>query len=332
MSRILAAALLLALAFPTFAHASNPRVTAPTPNPPGRALVLEPFGTDLGFGTDAGGAVVSALTNAGFKVDVMRDNQVTVPVMQSLTQYSVIYLETHSQTVDNHGFILTGDQDATDYGAMRRDCAVSNPSYCALMQGFAGHDNAHLYNAITDRFIQDDVSGAFPNSSLIFINGCNLLQAPSFWSALSARNSDVMVSWDDEVESAITEQSAALFFKDLAGGMSVKDAVAAVTAAGLGTSTFTDPFTGQAFVAHLGYLGDGSDTLANALTGADPPVTITPTTTATATATPKPTTRPKPTATPKPRAQCKKGYHLSHGKCVKTKKKKKKKTTAKRKK
>jgi hypothetical protein len=284
--------------------------------------VLEPFATELGYGPNAGADVVSALTGAGFTVDVLRDGQVTVPAMQNMSQYSVIYLETHSQTVDNHGFILTGDQDATQYAAMRKDCAPSNPSYCALMQGFAGHDTSHLFNAITDRFIQDDLNGAFPNSSIIFINGCNLLTAPSFWNALNARNGGVLVSWDDEVDSVVTEPSASLFFKDLAAGMSVKDAVAAVTAAGLGTSSFTDATDGHTYVAHLGLFGDGSDTLVRARAGE--PVPVTPTATPTSTPKPTATAKPRPTATPVHKlrvVRCKKGYHKSHGKCVKTRKK-----------
>jgi hypothetical protein len=316
--------IILALALPGLARASAPR--APAPSPPGRALVLEPFATQLGYGPSAGADVASALAAAGFSVDVMRDDQVTVPVMQSMSQYSVVYLETHSQTVDNHGFILTGDQDSTDYTAMRRDCAASNPSYCALMQGFAGHDASHLYNAITDRFIQDDLAGTFPNSTIVFINGCNLLAAPSFWNALAAKNTATLVSWDDDVDSAVTAPSAALFFKDMAQGMSVADAVAAVTAAGLGTSSFTDPSDGHTYVAHLGFLGDGTATLARAKAGDPPAATATPT--STPTVTPKPTATHKKKATPKPTAtpvkktlRCKKGYHLSHGKCVKTKKK-----------
>jgi hypothetical protein len=314
LSRIVAVLLILVFGLPSLARAAHSHAT-PAPNPSGKALVLEPFGTQLGFGPDAGSDVVAALTSAGFSVDVLRDDAVTVPAMQNMSQYSVIYLETHSQTVDNHGFVLTGDQDAADYAPMRRDCAPSNPNFCALMQGFAGHDSTHLYNAITDRFIQDDLTGLFPNSSIIVINGCNLLQAPSFWTALSTKNSGVMVSWDDEVDSAITEPSASLLFKDLAAGMSVKDAIAAVTAAGLGISTFTDPFTNQSYDAHLGFLGDGTDTLARARDGAAPEITPIPSPTA------KPTAKPKPTATPKPRGKCKKGYHISHGKCVKTKKK-----------
>lgn len=325
LSRFIAAVLILVVGIPSLARASEPSSRAPDPSPPGRALVLEPFGTDLGFGPNAGAGVVSALTDAGFSVDVLRDDQVTVPVMQGISQYSIVYIETHSQTVDNHGFILTGDQDAADYTTMRRDCAPSNPSYCALMQGFAGHDAGHLYNAITDRFIQNDLTGTFPNSTIVFINGCNLLAAPSFWNALAAKNTATMVSWNNDVDSAITEPSADLFFKDMAQGMSVTDAVAAVTAAGLGTSTFTDPTDGHTYVAQLGFLGDGTATLARAKAG-DPPATRTPT--STPTATPRPTRTPKPKATPRPKAtpvkktvHCKKGYHVSHGKCVKTKKK-----------
>jgi hypothetical protein len=284
--------------------------------------VLEPFASQLGYGDTAGASVAAALTAAGFTVDVLRDDAVTVPVMQHLSDYSVVYMETHSNTVDNHGFVLTGDQNADAYTAMRRDCAASNPNYCALMQGFAGNDVAHLYNAITDRFVDDDVTGTFPGSSIIFINGCDVLGSPSFWAAFQAKNAGVLVSWDNKVDSAMTEPSADRFFGDLGGGMTVADAVADVTAAGLGTSVVTDPKSGQQSTAHLGFLGDGSDTLERARAGAPLPVTVTPT------ATPKPTStpKPKPTATPvhHKTVHCKKGYHKSHGKCVKTKKKKKK--------
>src|SRR5579884_841980 len=89
LSRIVPFLLVLLLVVPGIGRVSAASHTS-SPNPPGKALVLEPFATALGFGDTAGDDVAQTLTNAGFQVTVLRDGDVTVPIMENLAQYSVI--------------------------------------------------------------------------------------------------------------------------------------------------------------------------------------------------------------------------------------------------
>src|SRR5260370_34245960 len=74
-------------------YASHPqgRPLGPARSPAGRALVLEPFATQLGLGPGAGDPEVSKLQAAGFDVTELHDTAVTVQVMATFWQYNVIY-------------------------------------------------------------------------------------------------------------------------------------------------------------------------------------------------------------------------------------------------
>ena len=127
--------------------------------------------------------------------------------------------------------------------------------------------------------------GKFPASSIIFLNGCELLGANVMWDAFHQQGVATMISWDNKVVNTLDEQAADFMFPRLAKGETVAANVEAAKAANLGTSTFENA------VAHLGYLGDGSNTLSNALHGVAPP-TATPTITSTALPTPTSTAVP----------------------------------------
>src|SRR5450759_2710955 len=57
-----------------------------------RAVVLEPFATELSLGSDAGSPEVNALQVSGFAVDRAIDSQVSVTAMLSLPSYAVVYM------------------------------------------------------------------------------------------------------------------------------------------------------------------------------------------------------------------------------------------------
>lgn len=243
---------------------------------PGKAIVLEPFADELGLGSDAGQGEIAPLQSAGFSVDVLRNVQVTVATMENLSNYSVVYMETHSGTLgDGDAIVLTRQTSSAGISNLFKDGSVA--------QGLAYGDQA-LYIAIKSQFILQHM-GKFPVSSIIFLNGCELLGATVMWNAFHQQGVATMISWDNKVVNTLDEQAADFMFPRLARGETVASNVEAARAANLGSSTFENA------VAHLGYLGDGNNTFSNALQGVAPP-TATPTITSTALPTSTATTVP----------------------------------------
>jgi hypothetical protein len=254
----------------------------------GRAIVLEPFATELNYGPNAGQTQVDALTKVGFKVDVARNAAVTVKTMETLADYSVVYLETHAGLLDNgDALVVTGESNAAPYKSLYDDKSLQQ----ALV---AGDASGTVYNAITSKFVLAYM-GVFPNSSIVFLNGCSMLSAPLFWTDLHSKHVATMISWDHEVYNSVDGLAADSMLADLAKGDTVVGATQVTRAAGLGTS-IVDGVT-----AHLGFEGDGANTLARALAGITPAA---------------PSVTPTATPHPAPKAvACKRGWHTVHGKC-----------------
>lgn len=251
--------------------------------PGGRALVLEPFATELGLGSRAGEAEAVSLRSAGFAVDQAYDGQVDVALMRTLAQYNVVYILTHSGVnPEGEGVIATGQ------------LANSDPSvqpllddHTVMIVGVVGTPD--MFYGLLSGYFREHAS-PFPLDSLWFINGCSMLKGSLVWHALASLNVRAMVSWDDEAMQNEDAVSAQLFFQSLAAGKTVSQAIADVVAAGHGRSV-VGTTAGQ-----LGYLGDGAFTLRDVLT--QPTPTITPTPTDTSTPLPTPTATASPTATP----------------------------------
>jgi hypothetical protein len=267
-----------------------------------RALVLEPFGTDLGLGPSSGQPEIDALTQAGFQVDVFRDDKATIKVIQTMASYSVIYIETHSGTcgpplcLAGDIFVLTHEIDAAPYAQLFRDKS--------LVQGAPENDPGHLYIGFTSHLISNHV-GTFPNSSIFFINGCSILDTPAFLQAITDRGASTVFTWDKKVNNVDAEAAADFIFPRLTAGENVAAALGDAHAAGLDTS---DAEGGR---STLQVFGDPNNTFKNALDEATP--TPTPTPVSTPTPQPKPTSTATPTPKPTARAtqtpkKCKKGY------------------------
>jgi hypothetical protein len=191
------------------------------------------------------------------------------------------------------------------------------------MQGI-GEGETKISVAITDLFVQRHM-GAFPNSSLVFLNGCDIMPASAFVASWHQKNVASLLGWDGKVASGITELSAQALFQDLTAGSTVNASLQDLAARGFATSLVNNK------VAYLKQDGDGDLTLAEAKSETAPPQ---PTSTATATSTPDPTHTPMPTPTRKPtkkpscpahsskkhgKCTCLKGYTKKHGKCVRKK-------------
>ncbi len=217
-----------------------------------RAVVMEPFATQLGLGPQAGDAEVGDLQSAGYSVDQLYDTQVTLKALTTLSQYNVAYMQTHAGVVTGgEGIVASGVKEGTDpnVGPLIRSGTV-------ILIGVSG--TSQKYYGITSSFITQ-YEGQFPAHSLVFLNGCNLLSAPRFWNALSAKGAGVLVSWDREATSTDNFIAGATFFKYMDNpGTTVVSAIGAVHAAGFGTSLV------EGAVANLGSTGDGTVTLGNA--------------------------------------------------------------------
>ncbi|MDQ2740796.1 MAG: hypothetical protein M3Z66_00590, partial [Chloroflexota bacterium] len=222
------------------------------PGTAGRAIVLEPFATELGLGPTAGQDEVNALTRAGFTVDVLRDAQVTVGTMGTLSSYGAVYFQTHAGVLpDGDAVVVTGQTDSAPYGDLYRDHS--------LIQAFVAGDPAKkLYNAITSHFVAGHMS-AFPSGSIMFLNGCAVLSAPVFWQALQQQNVSALISWNGDVYSSSNEVAGSYVTTKLVNGDSVSTAVDDARQAGVGFDVVGDT------VVHLGFSGDGAATLSAVL-------------------------------------------------------------------
>jgi hypothetical protein len=243
------------------------------PGAPGskRALVLEPFANSLTGGTSYEAEEVKALTQAGFSVDVLRNSAVTVSALEKLATYSFVYMETHSNTwAAGDAVVMTGETDSKPYVPLFVDGSV-------VQTTVEGQSQNQFFNAVTSTFFKLHV-GKFPDSSMLFFNGCDLLPATAFWKVLQTKYVATMLAWNGFALDTAAEPAGEFVLARLWAGDTVADAIAAARDIGL-----ADSKTPDGTVGHLGYLGDGTNTLAKALTGAAPGPTATPGPTTTAT-------------------------------------------------
>jgi hypothetical protein len=252
--------------------------------PAGKAAVLLPFATLLNEGPNAGNVEINTLRTAGFQVDVFRDQDVTLDVIAHLAVYSVVYMETHSGEISNGDDYIIVHQiadTANDKAPFQSLYNEKSISYLTI----AGDPGGHLWVGFDSKFVTNHMD-TFPNGNIFYLDGCNILKANLFWAALQSRNITTLISWDNDVDATSSEAAAPFMFQRLGQGNSVQDSFAAAQAAGLAVG-FSDHG-----IAHLGVLGDGTNTLARALAGTGPPATATPTPGATSTATPTPSPTP----------------------------------------
>jgi hypothetical protein len=198
-------------------------------------------------------------------------------------------METHSNIWGaGDVVIMTGETNDQNYLPLLRDGSI-------VQTTVAGQKKKVYYNALTTAFFAKHLDN-FPTNSILFFNGCSLLKAAPFWTALQQRNVATLISWDEFALDSVAGAAGEYVLAHLWSGQSVAASIAAARAIGLGKSV-----RGKT-VAHLGFLGDGSDTLLRALHGS---TSVTPSSTATATVTPSPTPgvsavtfAPTPTVTP----------------------------------
>lgn len=249
------------LLFPLVALVPAPGYANASPRAPGsgqpRALVLEPFATDLGDGPGPGQDVVNALQGAGYAVTVLLDVQVTVSVMRSLSRYAFIYISTHAGPLPNNdAAVATGDTRHHKFSSYLANYSL------AEMRIASGGANRY-FDAVTGRFIHR-YDGVFPAHSIIFLNACNTLDMPLFWRYLRASGVGTLISWHHHVTSVDADRAAEAMLAALAAGKNISQALSATTAAGADTSVVKNKR------GWLSFSGDGMNTLQQAPATQDP--------------------------------------------------------------
>lgn len=222
---------------------------------PGRALVLEPFATQLTLDGQAGASEATVLQQAGFTVTILTGSQVTVPVMMHLADYNVIYIETHSAILPNGDAVIsTGETNNRPYSDLYGNGGLLQ----TIVAGGGGHA---LYNAVTGRFFTLHL-GTFAPGAILFVNGCAALSAPLLWQDLQSRGLSTLIGWNGDVpEQAATVVGDAVMAQ-LGSGKTVAQAVTS------GAAFYHGDLTSFGF--H--YDGNGTETLGNALTASPPPL------------------------------------------------------------
>lgn len=238
-----------------------------------RALVLEPFESELHLPSGAGSGEASALTAAGFRVDgPVTDTAVTPTTLSTLAQYNVVYMHTHTGVDQNGAGVLATGEPASCSPYVSPDGTVATV-------GVAG--STQCFHAITAAFIRKQV-GQFPSNALVYVNGCDLLDAADFLQVFAEHGVGVTLSWNGEATGFDGYLSSLALFNQLGQGATVSHALTTLYANHYGTSQV------QGHTATLGFSGNGDITLQTAAAGG-PGVGVMPTVTAVASATPVPT-------------------------------------------
>lgn len=269
------------VALSSFGALNRPAI--PTRAPAGaQAAVWEPFATELGLGSNAGDIEVQRLQAAGFAVDQKYDTSVTVSKLASLSNFNVVYMHTHSGvTAGGGGVVASGELANGDPNVLPY---VQDGSVITV--GVSG--SSQQYYGITSQFISAH-EGMFPANALVFLNGCALLRATTFWQALNVHGVATLISWDQNAQAKDDFLSAAALFNVMGSGQTVAGAIAILRNAGYGVSS------DNGVPATLGFLGDGTNTLHAAAAGGNQVAMPSP-----ATATSMPTETPLPVASPTP--------------------------------
>lgn len=258
--------LIAAALIPAQAHAS--------PKPAQRkALVLEPFGSEIGDSQTTGQHVVAGLRKAGFAVTVRKDGQVTVPVMRTLGQYSFVYISTHAGPLpDSDAAIATGDTRQKPYHPYFAN-------YTLAQMRISRNGVKRLFDAVTGLFIRL-YGGKFPKHTIVFLNTCTALDMPLFWKFLKTSGVGTLISWHHHVASGDADRAAESLFRALDDGYNVAQAVSITTSSGAGVS-----FVGNK-IGSIAFAGDGKNSLYRAAGTKGPAPSPTPSPTVTSAATP----------------------------------------------
>ena len=182
------------------------------------------------------------LESAGYQVDVVRAENVTVDFYKQLPKmnYKYIVLRSHAvaQSIDNPVALFTGEMYTEDkyiqeqlFGQVLKGAPLRDILYNATIDTQDWEVVNSTYRTITfpanpedaerddfflisPKLVKENMKGTFPGS-IILLGGCSTLKNPSMAEALVAKGASTIIGWDDLVGSYDNDSGMLKMLKEL---------------------------------------------------------------------------------------------------------------------
>ena len=191
------------------------RLPASHSNPHPRALVMDQLSLnypDPSFTTN----ITNALNAAGYTVDYSGPSSTAVDSFRQLPKqgYDLIIIRAH--TGSSQSIITAEPYSQSEY--------IADQLAGRLVP--AQVDGGPLYFAITPKFVSQDMTGRFSESTIL-VMGCSALEGTQeIASAFLDKGASFFVGWDSSVSIIHTDTSTVVFAKLLSGGKTLQEATA----------------------------------------------------------------------------------------------------------
>jgi hypothetical protein len=160
------------------------------------------------------------LSNAGYRVDTYRGENVTINLLKSIGGYKVLILRLHSAIhTDGFLYLFSGENfTASKY--------VDEQLTGAVRKAHTFDENESAYFALNALFLGNDKPGGL-NGTTIILTGCNGTSTPDVVQRLFDRGVKGYVSWNGFVDlshsdEALLELVRALYVENLSLGLAVQ--------------------------------------------------------------------------------------------------------------
>jgi len=198
------------------------------------------------------------LENAGYKVDIITTNQVTIDFFEKLPQlnYKIVVIRTHGVvdiTEDEPVVLFTGEKYQEElyiteqlFGQIKRgtpfvernfqlsehdssDWVQVNETYSYITTPANVIDNIEdEFFLISPKFVDEKMVGSFQGTTFL-LGGCNTLAGPSFAKSLVKRGASAVMGWDDKVSSFRNDRTLLFALEQiLIDNMEINDVVDAI--------------------------------------------------------------------------------------------------------
>jgi len=140
--------------------------------------------------------IVKMLESRGYHVDRLKGEQVNVMAFRNLTQYSVVYIDTHGACSGMYGPVfltreqVTEQKDNSLYADDLRNKRLVHA--VAVIEGIEG-----VYYAITAKYIAQ-IPGIFPKHSFVFAKACYSFAGDHMARAFQQKGVSAYVGWTGE--------------------------------------------------------------------------------------------------------------------------------------
>jgi hypothetical protein len=160
------------------------------------------------------------LSDAGYRVDIYRGENVTIKLLENISGYKVLILRLHSAIhTDGFLYLFSGENfTASKY--------VDEQLTGAVRKAHTFNDNESAYFALNAMFLGNNKPSGL-NGSTIILTGCNGTGTPAVVKKLFDRGVKAYVSWDGFVDlshsdEALFELVKAIYVSGLTVDLAVK--------------------------------------------------------------------------------------------------------------